>query len=124
MERLIVQSRLERFSLEESTKTTMISLCYTSSSSLMSLCSTSASSYCTEEDMVMCDWDPRPSSYFDDILPIEIIRMILGFIDDVKTFGTAIQVNKLWYQEVHIAWRNFCQTRYFYIAIEYSCERV
>ncbi len=60
----------------------------------------------TSRDVVMKD-----ASYFDDILPIELIRMIFSYIDDVHTFGRAVQVNKLWYEEVHVAWKNFCCSR-------------
>jgi len=63
--------------------------------------------YCSNSNVVMTD----VASYFDDILPIELIRMIFSCIDDVYTFGRAIQVNKLWYDEVHYAWKNFCVTR-------------
>jgi len=58
--------------------------------------------------MMDLDIPMTEGSYFDDIFPLEILRTIFSFFDDIKTFRRAVQVNTLWFEEVHLAWREFC----------------
>ena len=64
--------------------------------------------YC---DMDIDNFSIDASSYFDNVLPIEIIRMIFSHIRDVRTFIHALKVNRLWFTEIHIAWRKQCETK-------------